>query len=113
MKKASEKEAYNHRQIELMTCKINEYKKKLISLDRLVSSLCSLLDCLQDVKDDWANNFIAYWADLESVNANALDLSKSELDTSDYEIINRAISGIEELIAAYIKENFNEEDIAD
>lgn len=109
----SAKKDYNHRQIELMTCKINEYKKKLISLNRLISSLRSLLDCLQDVKDDWTSDFIAYWADLESVNANAIDLKKAELDKSDHEIVNKAISGIEELIAAYIKENFNEDDFTD
>jgi hypothetical protein len=107
-KMMDKKQEYNYRQIKLMTYKINEFKRKLISLDELISNLRGLLDCLRDINDDWSINFVSYWADLESVNANALDLNKSDFDTHDYNIITKALNGIENLIAIYIKEFFLE-----
>jgi hypothetical protein len=107
----NDEKAYNYRQIKLMKAKILFFHNKSIELFDIINDLESLLSHIKNPSAKWHTEFISWWANLESVYANAVYENKTIFDLQDIQIINEAIKNIERLIEKYQKENFTEEDI--
>lgn len=89
---------YNIRQINLIKERIIWYKNKKITIDQLVNDLESLLNCLENINEDWKNSFLLVWGELEDIYAFALYENKKQLDDKDIKAINESLVKIDSLL---------------
>lgn len=89
---------YNLRQISLMQTRINQYKEGEIRIDQLINDLQALLNCLEEIDENWKDSFLSAWSILEIVYAGALFDNKTNLDDNDMLEVNRGLNELEILI---------------
>ena len=89
---------YNYRQINLMKEIIVQYQVGAIRIDQLISDLESLLNCLENINEEWKNSFCTAWEELEILYAFALYENKKELTDEEIKTVFNVIKKIESLI---------------
>ncbi len=90
---------YDIRQLKLMKEALTDYEENKVSLNLLINRLGGLLNCLQDLSDEWKENFHENWFELEQMYAVALDRNEP---ISKYSIgINESIGNLKKLLEFY------------
>jgi hypothetical protein len=88
---------YDQRQYKRMEEAMRAYQNGSIALDALISTLETLLDCLQQQEESWTTEFRKHWGVLEEVHAVALDRGK-ELETEDLRLVDECVQNIKRLL---------------
>jgi hypothetical protein len=92
---------HNMLQVKKMRLVIDEFRESKVSLRQLIRDIGSLVDSLKETSEVVADDFIAWWAQLETVYAGALADQKEFLDAHDTSLIDEALESIEFLIEQY------------
>lgn len=101
--------AYDKRQLNLMTEKINLFKESKLDLGFLIQDLESLMNAFESVDIDWKKSFHSEWWTLEQIYAVALDRSDDSVFIENKELLDSSISNIEELIEKHSSRKINRE----
>ena len=89
---------YDLRQISLMQDRIRQYKEGKIEIEQLINDLNSLVNCLEDIDENWRNDFSSAWFILEVEYASMLNDNKTSFDDRAMSEINRALKELDILI---------------
>ncbi|ETS29634.1 hypothetical protein BB987_17515 [Photorhabdus temperata] len=87
---------YDLRQLNLMKETLGAYVENRLPLNVLIDRLRDLLDCLQDVNNEWKEQFYEHWFSLEQVYAVALDRNEPLSQYESY--INDSVKGLNNLL---------------
>jgi hypothetical protein len=89
---------YDLRQISLMQDRIRQYKEGKIEIEQLINDLNSLVNCLEDIDENWRNDFSSAWFILEVEYASMLNDNKTSFDDRAMAKINRTLNELDILI---------------
>jgi len=89
---------YDNRQYRLMLDRIEKYQHKKLKLRTLIGDLEGLLGCLQEVDENWKEEFLKAWGVLEEVYSFAIYEEKKELSEKDKELIHKAITELGNMV---------------
>lgn len=88
------------RQLELMKERLFLYERDEIQLRTLIADLDFLIEAFESVDPAWRESLRKEWSILEEVNAVALDRGVTELDLESERLVDGAVHGLFELVAA-------------
>jgi hypothetical protein len=77
-----------------MKQKIDSYSGSLSSLNNLIVDLEGLLNCLENVDDNWKDSFYKFWEELEIIYAFAVYEEKNELSKEEQAAIIKNLAEI-------------------
>ena len=95
---------FDHRQYGRMLAKIEGYKSGKLMLKSLVDDLRGLLDALESPNEDWKQQALYRWGDLEVAFAVAADRAEQagrstvELTEEEWSDVNGAVDQVEQLV---------------
>jgi hypothetical protein len=92
--------ARDRRQLELLRERLFLYERDEIPLRTLIADLDFLIEAFEGADAAWREALRKEWAILEEVNAVALDRGVTELDPESERLVDRAVHGLFELVAA-------------
>jgi hypothetical protein len=84
------------RQLSLIDERLDAYRRRELSLRRLVEDLDALWNELRDSSDSWMSRFREHWWTLEQVNAVALDRGWVDDLPADHRVlVDEAVDGLD------------------
>ncbi|MCH9628166.1 MAG: hypothetical protein S4CHLAM2_18210 [Chlamydiales bacterium] len=83
----------------MMMDRIRMFEKNEISIGKLIADLRALLDCLNDMNQDWINRFYSEWFTIEQVHAAALDRGGIEKVEKGKKLIDISVKNLKSLIS--------------
>jgi hypothetical protein len=89
---------YNKRQYKVMIETIKEYKNQNLSLRKLIDSLEGLLNCLEEISEDWRTEFLREWGVLEDECSITVTSGQKKLSSESKNSIDNAINNLKEMI---------------
>jgi hypothetical protein len=89
---------YDVRQIDLMKERISQFNKGEIQVDKLINDLESLLNCLENISENWKDYFLAALGEIEIIYAFALYENRNSLTDEDMKVIDESLLKIESLM---------------
>jgi len=90
----------DRRQLELLKERLFLYERDEIRLRTLIADLDFLIEAFEGADAAWRESLRKEWSVLEEVNAVALDRGFAELDPESERLVDRAVHGLFELVAA-------------
>jgi hypothetical protein len=99
---------YDQRQYRLMKQCIEGFENGNLNLRVLINSLRSLLDVLQEARQEWKTSFRSEWWILEEVYAVASDRGQTHLDQEGQNLVYEAIDKMKQLLKSVIDKNSEE-----
>lgn len=92
-------DAYDQRQLDLMEGRIALFKRRSISLSKLINDLDALLLTLRSADVGWIDAFKIEWGTLEQMHAGSLDRGFSEVPAEFMQPVDQAISNMTVLLS--------------
>ena len=90
--------ARNQRQYKLMLERLEQFENDEIGLRRLIDDLSGLLGALNDIDEEWNDEFERTWGVLEDVYAGALSSGYKTLPDEDRKLIWTAVDKLAEMV---------------
>ena len=95
-------EDYDRRQLESMLAQFQAYQLGKIDLPWLISSLESLLGCLESLPEAWREEFRDHWGVLEEVYSVAIVREQPVESLENKKLIDSSIGSMRSLLRAVI-----------